>query len=79
MMVVPITGDQTITPGQPTVLFLQNYFANWSAAPRTFDLAPDGERFLMISQGAGADDATAPRLILVQNWHQELKRLVPVD
>ena len=79
MMVVPITGDQTITPGQPTVLFLQNYFANWSAAPRTFDLAPDGERFLMISEGAGAGDAEAPRLILVLNWHQELKRLVPVD
>ncbi len=42
---------------------------------RTYDIAPDGQRFLMIKEGK---DAT-PRIIVVQNWHEELKRLVPVD
>ena len=45
---------------------------------RTYDIAPDGQRFLMIKEGSGADQAAAPRsLIVVLNWAEELKRLVP--
>ena len=34
----------------------------------------------MVRQTSSATDAEAPaELILVQNWHEELKRLVPVD
>jgi Tol biopolymer transport system component len=45
---------------------------------RTYDIAPDGQRFLMIKDGSGADAAAAPRtLVLVLNWVEELKRLVP--
>jgi serine/threonine-protein kinase len=45
---------------------------------RTYDIAADGQRFLMIKQGNGADQAAAPRsLIVVLNWLEELKRLVP--
>ena len=45
---------------------------------RAYDIAPDGQRFLMIKQGSGADQAAAPRsLIVVLNWTEELKRLVP--
>ena len=44
---------------------------------RTFDIAPDGKRFLVIK--GGGDDAPAPQsLVVIQNWDQELKRLVPV-
>ena len=45
---------------------------------RTYDVAPDG-RFLMIK--APTDDGSAPaeQIILVENWFEELKRLVPVD
>jgi hypothetical protein len=45
---------------------------------RTFDIAPDGRRFLMITQGSG-NEAAPRNLIVVQNWHEELKRLVPVS
>ena len=42
-----------------------------------YDIAPDG-RFVFIQrdqvEGGGA---TEPNLILVQNWTEELKRLVP--
>jgi hypothetical protein len=45
---------------------------------RTYDIAPDGQRLLMIKDGSGADAAAAPRnLVLVLNWVEELKRLVP--
>ncbi len=47
---------------------------------RTHDVSPDGERFLMIKEGGGADDTSAPsQLILVQNWFEELRRLVPTN
>ena len=41
-------------------------------------MTPDGERLLMIT-GSGDAVPTTIQLILVQNWHEELKRLVPVD
>ena len=43
-----------------------------------YDVSPDGRRFLMIKEIAGVDEVPpSARLILVQNWFQELKRLVP--
>ena len=45
---------------------------------RTYDVSADGRRFLMIKDSGSADPAAAPSsLIVVQNWSQELKRLVP--
>ena len=40
-----------------------------------FDVTPDG-RFIMIRTGE-TDVAVAPRLVLVENWFEELKSLVP--
>ena len=42
---------------------------------RTYDVSPDGQRFLMIKKAA--NEATAPQIIVVQHWLEELKRLVP--
>ena len=39
-----------------------------------YDVAPDDSRFLMIRQTGGDDE---PRMILVQNFFEELERLVP--
>jgi serine/threonine-protein kinase len=46
-----------------------------SPAGRTFDVAPDGKRFLMIKQHVG--EAAAQDIVVVTNWFEELKRLVP--
>jgi serine/threonine-protein kinase len=48
--------------------------------PRTYDVSPDGQRFLLAKPVAGADaDSVAQplRTVIVQNWTEELKRLVP--
>ena len=42
---------------------------------RTYDVAADGRRFLMITRSP--QEATAPQIIVVQHWLEELKRLVP--
>ena len=68
----------------PAVLSLDTLFASPALTPAPSPgsaLHPDGDRFIFAVQGGdpGAEDeATAPmRLILVKNFFEELKRLVP--
>ena len=77
MMAVPVETGPTFSAGNPEVLFEQQY--HYFRANRTYDVAPDG-RFLMIKEGATTDDGSAPtaQIVLVENWFEELKRLVPV-
>jgi Tol biopolymer transport system component len=45
---------------------------------RTYDVSPDGRRFLMMKNSdAPTQTSTAPRIVVVQNWFEELKRLAP--
>jgi hypothetical protein len=48
-------------------------------AGRTYDVTPDGRRFLMIKSAAAATSSSTPQLVVVLNWQEELKRLVPVN
>ena len=65
----------------PTLLVKEGYYTT-PGAPflgRTYDISPDGQRFLMIKEGGGSDQTAAPsQIIVVQHWTEELKRLVPV-
>ncbi|MDA2924960.1 winged helix-turn-helix domain-containing protein, partial [Acidobacteria bacterium AH-259-L09] len=79
MMVVPIATEPTFKAGKPRVLFEGAYLV-------FYDISPDGQRFLMIKwQTEGGrkhsiTDGTPTRLIIVvQNWFEELKRLVPTE
>jgi len=63
----------------PTQLIGEGYL---TAPPidlgRTYDVSPDGQRFLMIKDGDGTAQTAASRsIIVVQHWGEELKRLVP--
>ena len=50
-----------------------------SAAGQSYDVSPDGRRFLMIKD-AGAEEGAAPsQLVVVLNWFEELKRLPPTQ
>ena len=48
---------------------------------RDYDITPDGERLVMMFPADRADggEPSRPQIIIVQNWFEELKRLVPVD
>jgi eukaryotic-like serine/threonine-protein kinase len=44
---------------------------------RTYDVSPDGQRFIRIKESALADRANDPaRFVIVENWIEELKRQV---
>jgi Tol biopolymer transport system component len=64
----------SLTFGSPTKLFPFRYFIVTNGESQ-WDMTADGERFLMISPDAQTDETS--RLILVQNWSEELKRLAP--
>jgi Tol biopolymer transport system component len=75
IMAVAAPGATTADWGTPEKLFEGSFF--FVEGPTMFDVAPDG-RFLMPKVGSAGAQA-AKRLIVVQNWHEELKRLVPTN
>ena len=61
----------------PIRLFEGRYGAGSNQTGRTYDISPDGRRFLMIKI-ANADRTAMPmNFVVVQNWREELMRLVP--
>jgi hypothetical protein len=47
---------------------------------RSFDVTPDGERFLVVLPPEQSELAPVePRVDIVVNWFEELKRLAPAD
>ena len=64
--------------GQPEV-YVQRFpdLGQRVTSRRTYDVSPDGQRFLMVTTGE-VDDAETFRIQVVQNWHQELLERVPV-
>ena len=77
VMRVAVQGGSTFQAGNQVRLFEGPYFTTPTQAGRTYDISRDGQRFLMIKVGDGSDQTAAPGIVVVQNWQEELKRLVP--
>jgi len=74
MMSVPIENEPVFATGKPQMLFEGDSFRI------TYDVDPAGQRFLMVKREyAGSETNTNVDLVFVQNWFEELKRLVPTD
>ena len=73
MMAVAISAGSQLSPGRPTLLFEGPYDLKIGSGASNYDVARDG-RFVMIHTEAGTTQVT-----LVQNWFEELKRLVPTN
>lgn len=73
-MAVSVGGDSAFTFENSRVVVSASYQA---PSLRNYDVAPDG-RFLMVKRG-NMGIPLSPRLFVVLNWHEELKRLVAVD
>ena len=50
-----------------------------SAWGRCYDVAPDGQRFLITLNKEQPTNLAPTQMIFVQNWFDELKRLVPTN
>jgi eukaryotic-like serine/threonine-protein kinase len=72
------TNGATFSAGKPAVLFDTRYFAQ-ATGGRSYDVSPDGRRFLMIKEPSTVDNrAPSASIVVVENWMDELKQRVPV-
>ena len=75
VIAVSIETEPSFTQGNPEVMFEGDYLLG--PGGRTYDVSPDGERFLMIRP---VNDRSATyKIVIVQNWFEELERLVPTQ
>ena len=79
LMAVRVEAGPAWRTNTPTSALSGEYFFGAPGLQRTFDISPDGRRFLMIKESYPDGKAGQNRLVLVQNWTEELKRLVPVN
>jgi serine/threonine-protein kinase len=68
----------TWSAGPPAKILEARYDTGGSNVGRNYDVSPDGQRFLMI-KGASDQTAAPPQIVVVRNWTEELKRLVPTN
>jgi eukaryotic-like serine/threonine-protein kinase len=72
---VDVQTGASFSAGKPRLLFEQPAYSNGGPI-RSWDISPDGRRFLMVLMGESKPQP-ATEMILVQNWFEELKRLCP--
>jgi serine/threonine-protein kinase len=79
LMRVGVSAGAAWTAGAATKVIESRYVTSTTGLyQRNFDIAPDGQRFLML-KAANVDANTAPpQIVIVQHFDEELKRLVPV-
>ena len=73
MMVVEVDSGDDLALGRAKLLFESDKTSRTVGA---YDVSGDGERFVMIDQ---SDLELPTELVVVQNWAEELKRLVPTE
>ena len=74
MYSVDVTSGDVFSNGNPKKIFAGNYFV--SPGGRSFDIHPDGDRFIMIQPSEGPQEQ---KIFVIQNFSEEIKRLVPVE
>ena len=72
VLAVPFNATSELPIGPPEELFTGRYTGS-EGGGLGYDIHPDGERFLMLQ----LPEAGLPQINVVQNWFEELKRLVP--
>ncbi len=77
-MALAFETEPTFTRGALTQLFERSILGGNN---RRMDVSPDGQRFLLLANATENTDGDAarPQIILVQNWFEELRRLVPTN
>jgi len=78
LMRVPVQLGDTFQPGKEVVVPSSTFTGIGVFHGRTYDVSPDGQRFLMIKEDEQPEKAGA-RIIVVLDWFEELKRLVPTE
>ena len=78
LLAVDVETENGFTAGTPRLLFEVPYDIDFNPGVgyANYDVSRDGQQFLMVQSEAAREGAS---LVVVQNWFEELKRLVPID
>ena len=71
-MAVPVDTGDTFQRGTPQRMFSMDPY--YEGRGFSWDIHPDDRRFLLVKREQ-TDAAGSSQIVLVQNWHEELKRL----
>jgi hypothetical protein len=63
--------------GAPTKRLEARYYTGAGNPNRSYDVSPDGQRFLMIKSASADPTTVPPSIIVVQHFDEELQRRVP--
>jgi eukaryotic-like serine/threonine-protein kinase len=63
---VPVGDGASFSSGRPATLITHRYFATAAFLGRTYDVSPDGQRFVMIKQARESEGAA--QVIVRANW-----------
>jgi serine/threonine-protein kinase len=81
MMAVPVSTGASFQAGRPQLLWEGEYMHGLSSScgfkgvtTTSYDISPDGQRFLMIKDND--QNMYATRIVVVVNWVEELKRIM---
>jgi serine/threonine-protein kinase len=74
VMSVEVETEPEFRPGTPRLLFEGSHKVGFIS--RQYDVAPDGQRFVMIQP---EEQPAQDQLVVVLNWFEELKRLAPTN
>ncbi len=80
LMSAPIEPGPTLAAGTPRPVLRRRYYNGLGLIqrPGTYDVSPDGRRFLVLKQGDGPDQPAEPAtVVVVRNWLEELRRQTP--
>jgi hypothetical protein len=79
MFAVPVSTEPTLKVGTPVQLFQGPFYIAPTGSPRPqYDVTADGQRLLMLTTRSSTESSPArPRIVIVQGWFEELRRLVP--
>ena len=79
MMAVDVSAGAE-SAGKPTLLFEGPYDLKVGPGATNYDVTPGGQGFVMIrTPESSAESSGTTQINLIQNWFEELKRLVPTN
>jgi serine/threonine-protein kinase len=79
LMSAPVRGDAPLSVGVPSRVLQRPYYNGFGLVerPDTYDVARDGQRFLMLKQFTNPNQPPEPAtVVVVKNWTEEVRRLL---
>ena len=77
VLAVAIDTSSAFASGDPQELFSGPYYRTATNRGHTYDVTPDGQKFIMIRESE--TDRGGSEIVVIQNWLNELERLVPTE